>query len=270
MLSHAQAALDDRREDPQSRAGAPVGREHTGRQPLLEPLDDAVLRAHRGKTDRIGDRHSRARPVGDDDEPAQAEEIGAAVRLRIEALAETACARPDENAADLPAERRPDLGPKDVEDAPDRPLERLERDVPVKPSVTTTSASPSSSQRLSVFPAKRSSLERSSSCASSVSWLPFSSSSPIESSRTSGSETPRISSAKTAPMCANWRRCSGRASALAPASMRTLGPVGPGSPPRSRGGEHPAGAGCGAVRRRAWRRCSPPTRPRRPLRPRPP
>ncbi len=35
---------------------------------------------------------------------------------------------------------------------------------------------------------------------------------------------PRISSAKTDPMCANWTRCSGRASAFAPASMRTLGP----------------------------------------------
>ena len=57
----------------------------------------------------------------------------------------------------------------------------------------------------------------SSACASSVSSLPFSGSSPIESSRTSGSSTPSTSSAKTEPMCANWSRCSGRASAFAPA-----------------------------------------------------
>ena len=35
---------------------------------------------------------------------------------------------------------------------------------------------------------------------------------------------PRISSAKTAPIVANWRRCSGRQSAFAPASTRTHGP----------------------------------------------
>ena len=37
-----------------------------------------------------------------------------------------------------------------------------------------------------------------------MSWLPFSGSSPIESRRTSGCGTSRISSAKTEPMCANW------------------------------------------------------------------
>ena len=35
---------------------------------------------------------------------------------------------------------------------------------------------------------------------------------------------PRICSAKTAPIVANWSRCSGRASAFAPASIRTDGP----------------------------------------------
>ena len=37
---------------------------------------------------------------------------------------------------------------------------------------------------------------------------------------------PRISSAKTAPIVANWSRCSARASAFAPASIRTRGAAG--------------------------------------------
>ena len=57
--------------------------------------------------------------------------------------------------------------------------------LPVKPSQTTTSAAPSSSSRLSALPANASSLAASSACASRVSWLPFSASSPIERSRTS-------------------------------------------------------------------------------------
>src|SRR5437763_994660 len=36
---------------------------------------------------------------------------------------------------------------------------------------------------------------------------------------------PRISSANTEPMCANWRRCSARPSAFAPESIRTDGPL---------------------------------------------
>ena len=105
------------------------------------------------------------------------------------------------------------------------PSSALRTRLPVKPSQTTTSAAPSSRLRLSVLPLKLRSLSSASSrCASSVNWFPFSASSPIESSRTSGSLTPRISRAKTEPMCANWRRCSARPSALAPESIRTEGP----------------------------------------------
>src|ERR671934_824982 len=96
--------------------------------------------------------------------------------------------------------------------------------LPVKPSVTTTSAAPRRMSRPSVLPAKLSPLAASSSCASSVSWFPFSASSPIESRRISGFPTSRISSAKTAPMCANCSRSSGRASAFAPESSRTEAP----------------------------------------------
>src|SRR3954451_5884930 len=96
--------------------------------------------------------------------------------------------------------------------------------LPVKPSQTTTSVATRRSSRPSAFPAKFRSLSRRRASASSVSWLPFSSSSPIERRRTSGFAMPTISSAKTAPMWANWTRCSGRASAFAPASIRTDGP----------------------------------------------
>ena len=96
--------------------------------------------------------------------------------------------------------------------------------LPVKPSVTTTSAAPRSRSRLSAFPAKLRPLSRRSACASRVSALPFSSSSPIERRRTSGLPTPSSSRLKTVPIWANWSRCSARASALAPASSSTEGP----------------------------------------------
>ena len=78
---------------------------------------------------------------------------------------------------------------------------------------------------------------------------------------------PRISSAKTAPIVANWSRCSARQSAFAPASIRTDGPVAG----RDRDGDRgPAHAGeapqqdeaRGEHRARVARR----TRPRRPRR----
>ena len=125
----------------------------------------------------------------------------------------------------LPARGRLELGAKRVEQALDRSLERLQRHV-ARESVRDDDVRLSLEQR----PALRVPAEpevgaaRRSSCASSVSWLPFSGSSPIERSRTSGFGISRISSASTAPMCANWTRCSGRASAFAPASMRTLRP----------------------------------------------
>ena len=68
--------------------------------------------------------------------------------------------------------------------------------LPVKPSQTITSPAPSSRSRLSALPAKPTAPVSSSPYASSVSWLPFSGSSPMESSRTSGRGISRMSSAK--------------------------------------------------------------------------
>ena len=59
---------------------------------------------------------------------------------------------------------------------------------PVNPSATITSrARPRAAASLGVAPELEACARRSSACASSVSWLPFSCSSPIESSRTRGS-----------------------------------------------------------------------------------
>ena len=104
-----------------------------------------------------------------------------------------------------------DLLAQRVEQGADRPLDALSATLPVKPSVTRTSAAPSRTSRPSALPRKSRSDAASSSCASSVSRLPFSGSSPIERRRTSGAAMPRISSAKTAPIVANWSRCSGAA-----------------------------------------------------------
>ena len=97
--------------------------------------------------------------------------------------------------------------------------------LPVKPSQTTTSASPSSSARPSTLPSNRRParleqrvrLER-----QLVPLLRLLADREQPDARDRG--RPRISSAKIEPMWANWSRCSGRASAFAPASMRTDGP----------------------------------------------
>ena len=116
--------------------------------------------------------------------------------------------------------------------------------LPVKPSVTTTSAAPASRSRPSVLPAKLSSLAASSSCASSVELVALLRLlADREQADLAGCATPRISSAKIAPMCANWSRCSGRASAFAPQSSSTEGRRGPGSARRSPGAGHPGAGG---------------------------
>src|SRR5206468_9901136 len=62
-------------------------------------------------------------------EPAQAEEVGAAVRVGIEALAETPGGRTDEHPAEGARSAGGDLLAQRVEQGADRPLDRLERDV---------------------------------------------------------------------------------------------------------------------------------------------
>ena len=63
------------------------------RHPFAEPLDHAMLDAARGETNGVRDRERRARAVSDDDQAAQPEKVGTAVRLRIEPVAKTLCRR---------------------------------------------------------------------------------------------------------------------------------------------------------------------------------
>ena len=67
--------------------------------------------------------------MGDHDEAAKAEEVAAAVRVRIEPCAKPSRGGADEQAAELASRRAADLRPQRLEDAADRALERLERDV---------------------------------------------------------------------------------------------------------------------------------------------
>src|SRR5439155_25597181 len=66
---------------------------------------------------------------GDHGEPAQAEQVGAAIRVRIEARAQTAGGRADQEPPELAPRGRRNLGAQRVEDVLDRPLEQLQRDV---------------------------------------------------------------------------------------------------------------------------------------------
>src|SRR5436190_15868256 len=85
------------------------------RQPLCEPLDDLVLGTAVREADRVRDRATAARAVGDHDEPAQAEEVGAAVSVGVELLPETPGGRPNQRATELARRRRRDLLPQGVE-----------------------------------------------------------------------------------------------------------------------------------------------------------
>ena len=109
--------------------------------------------------------------------------------------------------------------------------------LPVKPSVTITSASPVPIAKPSTLPTKfsRDSVSESTAWAATRSSGPFEGSSPLLSSATRGRETPIAVSMNAAPMCANCTRCSGRTSTLAPASSSRNGEPGTGTSTASAG-----------------------------------
>src|SRR6516225_2201332 len=108
------------------------GRSYTDalRETLREEIDHAVVDAAGGEPDRVRDRPPRRVAVGDHGEPPQAEEVRAAVRVRIEARPEAAQRRPDEQPAEPPGKGCGDLAARRVEQLADRALEQLQRDVP--------------------------------------------------------------------------------------------------------------------------------------------
>ena len=245
------------------RGGRGDRRAHRGAA-ALEARDHLVLDAARGEPDRVRDRDPRARSR-ERSRRDRADPGGRRLRT-CRGRGERGHAAPRGRISSPPTLPRSDgeLGAERLRVGEDRPLERLRATLPVKPSVTTTSASPSSRRRLSVLPAEAEGARTQELLRLEHELAP---SRPPRRWRAGGPParaTPRISSAKTAPMCANWRSCSGRASALAPASIRTLGPGARRDDDRDRrGGARPAGDGCAAATRRASRPCSPRTRPPR-------
>ena len=91
--------------------------------------------------------------------------------------------------------------------------------LPVKPSITITSAAPSVTWVPSTLPMKFSPVPaspESCSCTVTSSGVPLPGSSPLDSSATRGEARPITAWANAEPMCANWTRCSGRQVTLAP------------------------------------------------------
>ena len=220
--------------------------------------------------DRVRDRAAAGVAVGDHGEAAQAEQIGAAVGVRVEPRAQPR-APPAGSAGRRASRARWPRSPRAARRAARLivPSSSFSATLPVKPSVTTTSAAPREQVAASALPAKsmpgasrqqRVRLDRE--LVALLGLLADREQPHGRARRSRGSPA-----AKTAPMIANWSRCSGRLSAFAPASISTDGAA----PRRDRDGDRrPQHAGQraagGGARRRASRRCS---RPRRPRRPRP-
>ena len=95
--------------------------------------------------------------------------------------------------------------------------------LPVKPSVTMTSDTPTSTSLPSTLPMKSGTRSVMSSWAACASCEPFDGSSPMLSSATRGPITPSTTVAYAAPICANCSRFSGLQSAFAPTSSSTHG-----------------------------------------------
>jgi hypothetical protein len=89
------------------------------RQSSGEPADDIVLHSARRQTDRVRDRLPARVAVRDDREAAEAEEIGAAVGVRIEPCPEAPGGRPDQQTAEPAASRRGDFLTERVEELAD-------------------------------------------------------------------------------------------------------------------------------------------------------
>jgi hypothetical protein len=101
-----------------------------GAEALRDLLGDLAAGQVGGEQARGGDRPGRARPVRDDHRPAQAEQHGASVTLRVEPGGELTQAAALQERADP---RGPGAGHRGAQlgrGEPDRALERLQRDVP--------------------------------------------------------------------------------------------------------------------------------------------
>src|SRR6188472_223331 len=82
---------------------------HALRQSLTHQTDDVVLASTRRQPDRIRDRDARARPVRDDHDAPQTEQIRAPGRLRVEPRAQASSRWTDQEPPELAAPGRLDL-----------------------------------------------------------------------------------------------------------------------------------------------------------------
>ena len=209
----------------------------------------------------------------DHGEAAQAEQVGAAVRVGVEALAEPPRRRPDQQPAELSQRRRGDLLAQGSRGRPVIvPSRSLRATLPVKPSVTTTSAA--CRQEVAAFRVaceRGGRWRRAAHAPAASSWLPFSGSSPIESSRTRGLATSEDllgeddshvreldAGARVARRRSRRRRAEPTGRSLAGIVTAIAGRRTPGEYGGSRAGMP-----------RASRRCCPPRRPHRPSLPPP-
>src|SRR2546421_2741969 len=103
------------------------------RQAGSEAADHVMVDAAGRKPDGVGNRGRGRVSVRDHDEAAQAQEVGAAVRVGVEALAEAAPGWTDEEPPEGSDRARGDLRAQRVEERPDRALDGLERDVAGEP-----------------------------------------------------------------------------------------------------------------------------------------
>ena len=82
--------------------GGPVQKraDHT-QEPLSKAFYNTMLHPARGEPDRVGDRPAAGVAVRDHREAAQAEQVGAAVGVRVEPGAQPPRRGPDQEAAEL-------------------------------------------------------------------------------------------------------------------------------------------------------------------------
>ena len=164
------------------------------RQRALGPPDDVLARAALGAQDRLGEAGAREAPVRHDAEPAQPEQVGAALPLGVDLLAKAA-----ERAAQ---QQRRRASPRVEDIAASRTAPRIvcetpsisfSATLPVKPSVTTTSATPAGhvaaldvADELERAVAGAGALAQLARAPRRTSGLPRSASSPLDSSPTRG------------------------------------------------------------------------------------
>ena len=126
--------------------GAEAAADHTAsafwRQPGVEPAADVVLDTPSGgSTDRVRDRARGGVAVGDHDEAADTEQIGAAVGVGVEPAAQAPRRGADQEAAELAGRRARDLvAARPWITVRIVPSSVFSATLPVNPSVTTTSA----------------------------------------------------------------------------------------------------------------------------------